>query len=49
MYLKRLLAVSVASSFVVVLPVTAGAAAPVQPAAALSVGVDALDFATQNP
>jgi plastocyanin len=46
MTLRRLLAGVVASSFVVVLPITAGATT--QPAAALSVGVDALDFATQN-
>src|SRR5260370_1401896 len=49
MTLRRLLAGIVASSFVVVLPLSAGAASPVQPAAALSVGVDTLDFATQNP
>jgi plastocyanin len=46
MTLRRLLAGVVASSFVVVLPITAGATT--QPAAALSIGVDALDFATQN-
>jgi plastocyanin len=48
--LRRLLAGIVASCFVVVLPLTAGATAPlVQPPAALSVGVDTVDFATQNP
>src|SRR5260370_31919091 len=47
MTLRRLLAGIVASCFVVVLPLTAGATTT-QPAAALSVGVDTLDFATQN-
>src|SRR3989442_241382 len=48
MTLRRLLAGIVASSFVVVLPLTAAASSAGQPAAALSVGVDALDFGTQN-
>src|SRR3989442_6046900 len=49
MTLRRLLAGIVASSFVVVLPLTAAASSAGQPAAALSVGVDAWDFATENP
>src|SRR2546421_2695257 len=50
MTLRRLLAGIVAPCFVVILPLSAGATtAPVQPAAALSVGVDAVDFGTQNP
>jgi plastocyanin len=47
MTLRHLLAGIVASCFVVVLPLTAGATTT-QPAAALSVGVDTLDSATQN-
>ena len=49
MTLRRLFVGIVASSFALVPSLTAGADPPVQPAAALSVGVDALDFATQFP
>ena len=49
MNLRRLLAGIVAPFFVIVLPLSARATTPVQPAAALSVGVDNLDFGTQNP
>src|SRR3989442_11614396 len=49
MNLRRLLVGIVASCFAVVPALPAGAATPVQPAAALSVGVDAQDFGTQFP
>jgi len=49
MNLRRLFIGIVASSFALVPSLTAGAVPPVQPAAALNVGVDAQDFATQFP
>src|SRR5712691_4907382 len=49
MNLRRLLVGIVASCFAVVPSLPAVAATPVQPAAALSVGVDFPDLATQNP